>query len=66
MTCLLFWEYLGTHLNEKNFFRCMCFCNIKIFKNFFSFLVKVVCKTYFFHDLASSILNYLMSGFSSY
>ena len=34
----------------------MCFCNIKNI-TFSSFLVKVVCKSLFFHDLTSSIFK---------
>ena len=45
---------------EDFFFKFMCFCNIRKFINFFQFfLVKVVGKSLFFHDLASSILKFL-------
>ena len=56
MTCLLCCEHLGALVAEKNFFRFVCFCNIKNI-TFSSFLVKVVCKSLFFHDLTSSIFK---------
>ena len=57
MTCLLFCEHLGTVLAEKNF--CLDIRAFVILKNinFFSFLVKVVCKSLFVHDLASIIFK---------
>ena len=57
MTCLLFCEHLGTLLAEK--ILCLDLCAFVILKNitFSSFLIKVVCKSLFFHDLASSIFK---------
>ena len=58
MTCLLFCDHLDTLLAEKIF--SLDLCASVILKNlltFSSFSVKFVCKSLFFHDLASSIFK---------
>ena len=57
MTCLLFCEHLGILLAEKNCLDLCAFVILKSILTFPSFLVKVVSKTYFFLDLASSIIR---------
>ena len=58
MTCLLFCGHLDALLAEGIF--SLDFSAFVIFKKFItfsSFLVQVVCKRLFFHDLASSIFR---------
>ena len=58
MTSLLFCDHLYALLAEKNLSLGFCACVfLKNLLTFSSFLVKVVWKSLFFHDLASSILK---------
>ena len=58
MTCLLFCDHLDTLFAEKNFSLDLCaFIILKNVLTFSRFSVKVVWKSFFFHDLASSIFN---------
>ena len=55
MSCLLFCEHLGTLLAEINLRLDICAFVILKNINLFQFLVKVVCKRLFFHDLSSIV-----------
>ena len=51
MTCLLFCEYLGTLMADRNFSFDLCaFAILKNLLTFSSLLVKVVRESFFSHD----------------
>ena len=68
MTCLLFCEYLDTLLAQGNF--SLNFYVFEILKNlvtFSSFSVKVVFKSYFFHNFSLKYFFKIhISGFCKY
>ena len=51
MACFLCYEHLDTLLTERIF--CVDLCAFVILNTLSTFLVQVVCKSLFFHDLAS-------------